>query len=93
MANNILVNGLVEKTALPILRNKLPMAMNANKDYQEDISSQNARAGGQIYVKRPPRFIGRDGELMKIESMVETAVPMTLQMAGVDVSFLSLIHI
>lgn len=87
MANNILVNGIVEKTALPILRNKLPMAMNANKDYQDNISSQNARAGGQIYVKRPPRFIGRDGELMKVESMVETAVPMTLQIAGVDVSF------
>lgn len=87
MANNILVNGIVEKVALPILRNKLPMVMEANKDYQSEISDQNARQGGTIFIKRPPRYIGRDGELMKIESTVETAVPMTLQMTGVDVSF------
>lgn len=87
MANNILVNGIVEKLALPILRNKLPMVMEANKDFQDDISSEQARAGGTIFVKRPPRYIGRDGELMQVESTVETAVPMTLQMAGVDVSF------
>lgn len=87
MSNNILVNGIVEKLALPILRNKLPMVMEANKDYQEDISDEQARAGGTIFVKRPPRYIGRDGELMKVESTVETAVPMTLQMSGVDVSF------
>lgn len=87
MANNILVNGIVEKLALPILRNKLPMVMNANKDYQDDISSESARAGGQIFVKRPPRYTVRNGELMQVQSTVETAVPMTLQMAGVDVSF------
>lgn len=87
MANNILTNGIVVKTALPILRNKLPMVMEANKDYQEDISESNARSGGQVFVKRPPRYIGRDGELMQVESTVETAVPMTLQMSGVDVSF------
>jgi P22 coat protein - gene protein 5 len=87
MANSILVNGIVEKTALPILRNKLPMAMNANKDYQDKISSEEARAGGTIFVKRPPKYIGRDGELMKVENTVETAVPMTLQIAGCDVSF------
>lgn len=87
MANNILVNGIVVKRALSILRNKLPMAMNANKDYQDDISDQNARTGGQVFVKRPPRYVGRDGELMQVESTVETAVPMTLKMSGVDVSF------
>jgi len=87
MANNILVNGVVVKRALSILRNKLPMAMNANKDYQEEISDSNARVGGQVFVKRPPRYLGRDGELMQVESTIETAVPMTLKMSGVDVSF------
>lgn len=87
MANNTPVNTIVAKQALKILRNKLPMAMNANKDYQEDISDQNATNGGQIFVKRPPRYIGRDGELMKPESTVITSVPMTLKMSGCDVSF------
>jgi hypothetical protein len=87
MANNILFNGIVEKEALPILRNKLPMAMNANKQYEDGITDQNARAGGLIQIKRPPRYIGRDGELMQVESTVETAIPMQLQIAGVDVSF------
>lgn len=87
MSNNILTNGIVVKEALPILRNKLPMVMNANKDYQDDISDENAREGGSIFVKRPPRYVGRDGELMKVEGTTETAVPMTLSMTGVDVSF------
>lgn len=87
MSNNLLTNGIVANEALEILRNKLPMVMMANKDYQDNISDQQAKAGGQIFVKRPPRYVGRNGELMQVESTVVTAVPMTLQMAGVDVSF------
>jgi hypothetical protein len=87
MANVLPVNSVIAKKSLSILRNKLPMAMMANKDYQEDISDQQARVGGQIFVRRPPRYQGRDGELMQVESTVMTTVPMTLKMSGVDVSF------
>lgn len=87
MSNNIPVQTILARKALPILRNKLPMAMMANKDYQDQISDEQARTGGQIFVKRPPRYQGRDGELMIPESTVITAVPMTLKMSGVDVSF------
>lgn len=87
MANNIIVNGLAVKKALPILRNKLPMVMMANKDYEAQVTDENARAGGTIYIKRPPRYLGRDGELMQVENTVETALPMTLLISGVDVSF------
>ena len=87
MANNIITNGLAANTALSVLRNKLPMVMMANKDYEAQLAAENARNGGTIFIKRPPRYIGRDGELMKVESTVETAQPFTLQMSGVDVSF------
>jgi len=87
VANNIITNGIAVKKALPILRNKLPMVMMANKDYQASVDDENARNGGTIFIKRPQRYIGRDGELMKVENTVQTALPMTLQMSGVDVSF------
>jgi hypothetical protein len=87
MSNNLLYNGIIVKEALPILRNKLPMVMMANKDYQSQITEENARVNGIINIKRPPRYLGRDGELMKIESTVESSIPMQLSLAGVDVSF------
>jgi len=87
MANTIPFNTMVAKTALPILKAKLPMAMNANKDYQKDITDENARVNGIINIKKPPRYVGRDGELMKVESTIMSTLPMQLQMAGVDVSF------
>jgi hypothetical protein len=87
VANNIITNGIAVRKALPILRNKLPMVMMANKDYQAQVTDENARAGGTIFIKRPPRYLGRDGELMQVENTVETAQQMTLQISGVDVSF------
>jgi len=87
MANNLLTNNIVIKEALPILRNKLPMVSMVNKQFQDTITDENARAGGVINYKRPPRYIGRQGELMKVESTVETSRNLVLQQAGVDVSF------
>lgn len=87
MANNLLTNNIVIKEALPILRNKLPMVSMVNKQFQEEITNSNNRVGGVINYKRPPRYLGRQGELMQIESTVETSRPLVLQQAGVDVSF------
>lgn len=87
MSNNLLTNGIVIKEALPILRNKLPMVANSNKDYQEAVRDETAMHGDTINIKRPPRYIGRSGELMKVESTVETSIPLTMSMFGVDVSF------
>lgn len=87
MSNSIPINTLVMKRFLSLLRNATPMINTVNKDFQADISRSSARAGGIINVKKPPRYLGRDGELMQVENTVEPSISMALQQSGVDVSF------
>lgn len=87
MSNNFPINTLIAKRALMILRNSTPMIANVNRDYQTDLSNQQARNGGIINIKKPPRYKGRRGELMKVESTVMPTISTQLQQAGQDVSF------
>lgn len=87
MANNTPINTLVAKRALQILRMDTPFISRVNRDYQADISNREARNGGIINMKKPPRYKGRRGELMKVESTVMPTISTQLQQAGQDVSF------
>jgi len=87
VSNNFPINTLIAKRALMILRNSTPMIANVNRDYQTDLSNQQARNGGIINIKKPPRYKGRRGELMKVESTVMPTISTQLQQAGQDVSF------
>lgn len=61
--------------------------MNCNRDFQDEIAEPQRKQGGVININKPPRYIGRSGELMNIENTVISSTPMTLQQYGVDVSF------
>lgn len=87
MANNYPINTLVAKRALMILRNETPMIANVNRDFQQDLSNRQARNGGIINISKPPRYTGRRGELMKVESTVMPTISTALQQAGQDVAF------
>lgn len=87
MANVIPINTVVARRALDILRNATPMIQSVNRDFQTDISSRQARAGGIINIEKPPRYTGRTGELMKVESTVMPTISTALQQRGQDVSF------
>jgi len=87
VANNYPINTLIARRALQILRNETPLINVVNKDYQADISKQQAKNGGIINISKPPRYTGRDGELMKVESTVMPTVSMALTQSGQDVSF------
>jgi len=87
MSNSYPINTMMAKRMLPILRNKLPMVMNCNRDFQDEIAEPQRKQGGVININKPPRYIGRSGELMNIENTVISSTPMTLQQYGVDVSF------
>lgn len=87
MSNSYPINTMMAKRMLPILRNKLPMVTTVNKDFQDEISDQQRKQGGIININKPPRYVGRTGELMVVENTTITQVPMTLTQFGVDVSF------
>jgi len=87
MSNSYPINTMMAKRMLPILRNKLPMVTTVNTDFQDEISDTQRKQGGIININKPPRYIGRTGELMNIENTTITQVPMTLSQFGVDVSF------
>lgn len=87
MANNLPIQTILAKRSLMILRNKTPMIRSVNRDFQKNISDRDARAGGTINIKKPPRYLGRRGELMKTESTVIPTISTTLQQVGQDLGF------
>lgn len=87
MPNSLLTIGQITNEALAVLENMLPFSMNANTQYSDQFAKTGAKIGDSISVRVPPTYIGRDGPLLKVESSVETSVPLTLVQAGCDLSF------
>lgn len=49
-----------------------------------------AKIGNTLNIRKPPRYIGREGQQMQIEGITETSVPLVLEKQfGVDISFSS----
>ena len=89
MANNLLTIGQITNEALAVLENMLPFSMNANTQYSDQFARSGAKIGDAVSVRVPPRYIGRDGPLLQVESSVEASVPITLSQSGCDISFSS----
>lgn len=87
MANSIPIQTLLAKRALRVLRNKATMIASVNRDFQTDISASSARANGIINIKKPPRYVGRTGEIFKPESSTIPTISTQLVQYGQDLSF------
>jgi len=87
MANNLLTTGMITREALRVLENLLPMVKNVNTQYSDQFARDGAKIGDSISVRKPPRYVGRTGPLLQVESSVETTTPLTLNQSGVDLSF------
>lgn len=87
MANNLLTIGMITRESLRVLENMLPFTKNVNTTYQDQFAQEGRKIGDTINIRKPPRYVGRDGPLLKVESSIETTVPLTLQQAGCDLSF------
>ena len=87
MPNSLLTIGQITNEALAVLENMLPFTMNANTQYSEQFAKTGAKIGDSVSIRVPPNYVGRDGPLLKVESSVETSVPLTLSQAGCDLSF------
>ncbi len=86
--SNVLQNpSLLAKRALMVLENQLTFTKNANTAYSDQFARTGAKIGDTINVRKPPRFIGRDGQALQIEGVTESFVPVTItNQAGCDIS-------
>jgi hypothetical protein len=90
MANTLLTSSIIQKEALMILENELTFTKNVNREYDDKFGVSGAKIGATINARKPPRYQGRSGQALQVESSTEGFVPITLDTQfGVDISFSS----
>lgn len=89
MSNTLLTIGMITREALRVLENQLSFTKNANTNYEDSFAKSGAKIGDTVNVRVPPRYIGREGPALQVESSTESSVPLTLKQAGCDLSFSS----
>ena len=90
MSNTLLTISTITREATMVLENNLTFAKGANRDYDDKFAVAGAKVGDTVNARKPPRYIGRSGQTLKIENSVETSVPVVLSTQfGVDIQFSS----
>jgi hypothetical protein len=90
MANTLLTISMITREALFVLVNNLAFTALVNRYYDDKFAVDGAKIGDTLNVRKPPRYLGRDGQAIQIEDTKETSVPVQLvHQFGVDVQFSS----
>lgn len=88
MANNLLTTSEITNEALRVLTNQLVFARAITRKYDDKFGIEGAKIGNVINLRKPPRYVGRTGPALQVESSVETYIPLTLTTQfGVDMVF------
>jgi hypothetical protein len=88
MANQFLTRQEVTWESLEILENNCVILPNFYRDLDQEFGKAGGKIGDTIYVRKPPRYIGRDGQAYSPEGITDTQVPVTInQQSGVDFEF------
>ena len=88
MSNTTLTPSIITKEALVVLKNNLVMAKNVSRQYDDRFAVSGAKIGAVANLRKPPRYLGREGEALQVEGSTESFVPLTInRLSGVDVSF------
>lgn len=88
MANQLLTRQEITRAPLMTLENELRVLRQFYRDLDVEFGKKGGKIGETIYVRKPARFIGRDGQAWNPEGMVDTQVPITInQQSGVDFEF------
>ena len=88
MANNLLTISMITNEALRVLQNQLVFTRAVSRQYDDKFAIEGAKIGTTVNLRKPPRYVGRTGPALQIESAVETYVPLTLNTQfGVDMAF------
>src|SRR5690349_21051640 len=78
---------MITRESLRVLESLLPFTKNVNTQYSDQFARDGAKIGDSVNIRKPPRYVGRDGPLLQVESSVESTTPLTLSQAGCDISF------
>lgn len=92
MSNSLVTCSIVAKESLAILENMLGFSANVNRDWEDEFSGNMSRGyapGSTINIKRPPRYIYRNGRVSVPQATTESTVPLVLQQGGTDLNFTS----
>lgn len=90
MSNVLATTSVVAREALAILENMLSFSSMVNRDWEDEFDSNMSRGyapGQTINIKKPPRYVYRDGRIAVPQSTVESTIPLTLSQGGCDLQF------
>jgi len=90
MANQLLTRQEITREELMVLENELHVQPHFYRDPEKEFGRNGGKIGDTIFLRKPARFIGRDGQAYQPEGLTDTEVPVTInQQSGVDFEFSS----
>lgn len=90
MSNTLLTISMITREALRVLENNLKFTGLVSRQYDDKFGIEGAKIGTTLNIRKPPRYVGREGQGLSVEGSIETQVPLTLTTQfGVDISFSS----
>lgn len=83
--NTFLTASMITNEALFVLKNQLSFTRTVNRSYDKRFGVEGAKIGTILNVRKPPRYLGREGSGLDVEAVTETSVPVALNTQfGVD---------
>ena len=90
MPNVVLTPVMITNKAVIILENQCNAVRFFDSSYSDQFAKDGAKIGATLNVRKPARYIGRQGATLQVEDQTETQVPLVLTTQfGVDVQFTS----
>lgn len=91
MPQNVLVTPqMITQAPLFVLKNALRFVPHVDRKYEVDFGNKRMKIGATEQIRRPARFIGRDGQAWDPEALTDTFIPLTINFQhGVDFEFSS----
>jgi hypothetical protein len=87
MANNLLTNDLITKTALMEFENNLAMTKTVRTQFEDMFSSSTGR---NIRIRKPTRYTAREGRNLQVQAIDQQYTDLTISfLDGVDVEVTS----
>lgn len=88
--NTLVTPQMITQTPLIILKNNTRFVPNVSREFESDFGNKKMKIGATEQLRRPARFIGRDGQAWTPEGLTDTFVPLTINFQhGVDFQFSS----
>lgn len=88
-SNTFLTISQITYESAIILMNNLKFGSMVNRQYDDQYARQGAKIGATLNIRKPPRFVGRQGAVAKYEGIQEQYATLTLDMFGVDMNYSS----